>query len=58
MPYTKKKSKLKSKSGLSKVKSMTSDPVNFIPVKGTKKVSKAKLSSYGKYLKSKTRSKI
>jgi hypothetical protein len=56
MPYTKKSKKKKSIS--SKVKSMTGDPVNYIPVKGTKTLSRGQLNSYGKYLKSKKRSKI
>ena len=60
MPYTKKK---KGKKNSPKtVKSVSVDPIATIPAltkfSASKSLTKAQLSSYGKYLKSKRRSKI
>lgn len=56
MPYTKKK-KAKDQT-LKTVSSMATDPVNYVSVKKKTAKKKGQLSSYGKYLKSKKRSKI
>ena len=58
MPYTKKKKKIKDQT-LKTVSSMATDPVNYVPSLSKKTAKKkGQLSSYGKYLKSKKRSKI